>query len=891
MVDRMIRLYESTETEFQSNGLGYLPDATECIVTEQRNGIFELKMKYPITGKRYSELQLRRILLARPNPYDDPQPFRIYEITKPMKKLVSIYAEHISYDMSGFPVSPFEAGNVVSAFEQMKAHSVVPCPFTFWTDKSTSATMTVEVPSIMRSLLGGVEGSILDVYGGEYQFDRYLVRLYGDRGANRGVTIRYGKNLTDVQQEENCSAVYTGVYPYWAAENTETGEKILVLSDPPVVAAPGTFNFTRILMLDLGSEYQEPPTPEQLKTRAERYISDNKVGVPKVSIDVSFVDLMSSPEYEEYQLLETVHLCDTVSVEFEELGVKATSKCVKTEYDVLSGTYQSITLGETRGNLASTVVGISQDTKSEFEKMIEREKYLNNLVSVTLRDEFGKEINSVKDEFGNQIITVKDEFGNEIKVVVDEFGQVTDDLGGQIQTVKDEFGNEIIIIRDEFGNEITKIYAAIEALKTEQAQAIEHATKLITGNLGGNVILHSSTGGEKPDELLIMDTDNIATTKRVWRWNLAGLGYSSKGYVGPFALAMTADGVFVADFIQAGTMSCNRLKGGTLTLGGVNNGNGVIQILDAKGNIITDWDINSGYVTLGNRKLDSSYGKYSFSVGSDNVASGDFSVAMGNSLQSLFRNQICVGRWNKPGEANDSQGNPKLLFIIGSGWNEQFRRNSFVVDSDGAVGTSQIKFYDSSYVGESDKLKAIVQAGTGTFSVNTYDPNGGFILTNSYFGASGKSPESGGGSSIDCGSSSTPWYRIWAMRTTIMNSDRRQKKNIISLHDDKVKNFILSLNPVRFQFKQNDNGRYHWGFIAQEVEEALNIANIDTKDFSGFVICKDENGYDRYALGYTEFIAPAIAMIQEQQTRIDILESKVDNLQKQIDELRKLMGG
>lgn len=623
MVDSMIRLFPETATEFTTNGIGYLPDATECVVTEQRNGIFELKMKYPITGRHYHDLSLRSIIVAPSNPYDNPQPFRIYEITKPMKKLVTIYAEHISYDMSGYPVSPFEASNAVTALESLKSHSAVTCPFTFWTDKSTSATMKTDRPYAMRALLGGQEGSILDVYGGEYKFDGYLVRLYGDRGDNRGVSIRYGKNLTDVQQEENCAAVYTGVYPYWISE-AEDGSTVLVTAEPKMIEAPGTFNFQRIMMLDCTSDFQEQPTPEQLKTRAENYISANDVGVPKVSIDVSFVDLMSSPEYETLQLLETVHLCDTVSVEFEELGVKATSKCVKTEYNVLNGTYNSITLGESRGSIASTIVTASKETKSEFEKTIEREKYLNNRVIVTVMDETGKRIDSVRDdlgnqiitvqdELGNQIITVQDEFGNEIKVVVDEFGNVTDSLGNKIDTVKDELGNEIIVVRDDLGNEIAMLYLEIVALRTEQQQAIDHATKLITGNLGGNVILHSSTGGDTPDEILIMDTTNIATAKKIWRWNLAGLGYSNKGYNGPYELAMTMDGVFVADFIQTGTMSANRIKGGTLELGGVNNGNGTIVVKDGSGNVIGQWN-NAGLTATGDLILQKKINNVNYTV-------------------------------------------------------------------------------------------------------------------------------------------------------------------------------------------------------------------------------------------------------------------------------------
>ena len=88
-------------------------------------------------------------------------------------------------------------------------------------------------------------------------------------------------------------------------------------------------------------------------------------------------------------------------------------------------------------------------------------------------------------------------------------------------------------------------------------QAIENATKLISGGLGGYVIIHSSTGGNHPDEILIMDTDDINTASKVWRWNKGGLGYSSTGYNGPYALAMTQDGQIVADFITTGTMSAS----------------------------------------------------------------------------------------------------------------------------------------------------------------------------------------------------------------------------------------------------------------------------------------------------------------------------------------------
>lgn len=350
MVDTMITLHESTETAFTTNGLGTLSDSITCEVTEERNGEFELEMEYPVTGIRYKELQLRRIIMAKPNPYSDLQPFRIYAITKPINGIVTINAEHISYDMSGYPVSAFAADTVQNAFINMKSASAVDCPFSFSTDKTTTANMTVLKPSSMRSLLGGVDGSILDVYGGEYEFDKFNVKLWNKRGADRGVSIRYGKNLTDLKQEENCSSVYTGVYPFWYSE-----QEGLVQLDEKIVKASGTYNFTRIYPLDLSQEWQEKPNQEQLRTRANSYMKANNIGVPAVSLTVSFIQLSQSTEYAKYALLEDVHLCDTVSVEFPELNVSATAKCIKTIYDAISNKYVSIELGESRTNLASTI--------------------------------------------------------------------------------------------------------------------------------------------------------------------------------------------------------------------------------------------------------------------------------------------------------------------------------------------------------------------------------------------------------------------------------------------------------------------------------------------------------------------------------------------------------
>lgn len=355
-------LYSATETYFSNNGLGILGDCVSCEVTEEANGIFELAMQYPMGGIHYDNIADRAIIKAKADQFRDPQLFRVYAISKPMYGIVTVLAEHISYDLSGIPVKPFSASTVSSALAGLKNNAVVNCPFDFWTDKATSANFNVPIPASIRSRLGGVAGSILDVYGGEYEFDNYTVKLHNNRGMNRGVSIRYGKNLTDIKQDQNCSNVATGIYPYWAGD--VSGSTVLVQLPEKIVNAPGTYNFVKIRTLDLSSEFEKQPTVDQLRAKTESYIRANSIGVPSVSLTVSFAQLEQTEEYKHLKLLERVGLFDTVNVEFPALGVSSTAKAVKIVYDSLMDKVKLITLGSVRANIADTVVG----QKHEIEK-------------------------------------------------------------------------------------------------------------------------------------------------------------------------------------------------------------------------------------------------------------------------------------------------------------------------------------------------------------------------------------------------------------------------------------------------------------------------------------------------------------------------------------------
>lgn len=364
MVDT-INLYEVTETLFESNGIGSLPDASKCEITEERNGEYELSMEYPITGKNYSELKLKRIILAKPNPDDRKQPFRIYNISRPLNGIVTVKAEHVRYDLSGYPALICNALSAATALSSLISNTPVPCPFTTWSNRSQSGVFNLDTPTSILSVLGGNEGSVLDIFGGEYEWDRFEIKLHHERGKDRGVTIRYGKNLTDLTQDENCSNVYTGVLPYWQGTSAETGEAVKITLPEYIVNVVGTFDYTRILTLDLSSEFQEAPSTEALKAKTEEYIATHNIGVPDVNLKVSFAKLSQSEEYKDYQLLETVKLCDTVTVQFPDLGVDATSKVVSTTYDCLTGKYKQIELGSAVSRTLTSTIAQATKTISE----------------------------------------------------------------------------------------------------------------------------------------------------------------------------------------------------------------------------------------------------------------------------------------------------------------------------------------------------------------------------------------------------------------------------------------------------------------------------------------------------------------------------------------------
>ena len=320
--------------DFSTFGIGVLSDAISCFVEEERNSSYELEMEYPVTGKYYEYLKLKNIITARANYSNIAQPFRIYYISRPLRGVVTVHARHLSYDLSGFIAYPFTASSLAEAMTILTSNQYTsysgPFPFTISSDMTSTASMRNKLPQSVRSLMGGVRGSMLDVYGGEWSFNVKECSLLSARGQDRGVVIQYGKNLTALQETEE-DTMYHGIVPYYYNADTEE----LVYYDR--ISTPGLFLWHRDMLLDLTEEFDSTPTQNELYAKAIDWQNKHDILAPSVNLKLNFIQI------DKY--LDRVDLCDTVTINYDDLGVSTSAKCIRLKWNVLLNRPEEIEIG------------------------------------------------------------------------------------------------------------------------------------------------------------------------------------------------------------------------------------------------------------------------------------------------------------------------------------------------------------------------------------------------------------------------------------------------------------------------------------------------------------------------------------------------------------------
>lgn len=375
-------LYKADATEFDTYGIGALSECTLCEVTEERNGAFECTLKYPVTGILFAELKNERLIKAKPNDTSEEQLFRIYRITTPINGIVTIYAQHISYDLSNIAELMWSSALISPSLAMSRIFTKTATTHNFKcsTDFSSAKPFSVSKPMSVRACLGGVDGSMLDLWGGEYEWDNFNVILHSKRGKDNGVVIEYGKNLTEMEQDNDFTDVYTDILPY-AVFSDESTEKVITLSE---ITLPIIDNPTRqkTLIKDFTEFFEDKASINEnsLRTKAKSYIKENPLGVETPTLTVAFEPLWKQPEYS--AILERVSLCDTVTIRHSALGITAKSKVIKTVYDSLAEKYVSITLGSAKSNFVNTV----GDIKTELSEVKTKTEHFPLLINTAVKN-------------------------------------------------------------------------------------------------------------------------------------------------------------------------------------------------------------------------------------------------------------------------------------------------------------------------------------------------------------------------------------------------------------------------------------------------------------------------------------------------------------------------
>lgn len=643
-------LFEADATDFRTNGIGRLTECTSCLVTEQRNGVYECAFTYPVTGALYSEIIEGRQIVVTHDEKGDKQPFIIYARSAPINGVVEFAAHHISYKAAGIIVPPMTAATAAEAFRKMQTIALTANPFTLWTDKTNNGSFSVEVPSSIRSLLGGSEGSILDVFGGEYEWDKYIIKLFAHRGENRGVTIRYGKNLTDLRYETNAMGLYNAVIPYWKRD--ETVVRGGVVTSPEEVPAIAQAVHT----LDLSSAFDEEPTAEQLEARAASYLSSNTPWIPKTNLKVSFIALWQTEEYKNIAPLERVRLCDTVSVYYPAIGVNAQTKVIEVVWDALLDRYESMELGDARMSFADTIISQTENMLAD----VPDESMMQQAIDYATEQITGG--------MGGNVVLTRDANGYPIELLLMDTKDKTTavnvwrwnigGLGHSHDGYDGPFG-DFAITQD---GHLNANFITVGTLSANVIAANSISVSKLTGSIANN-------GWEIDLDNGTLTIGNISASNiNTGTLSVDRIG-SNSVTVDKLTGTITNSGWSINltnGTLTIGTISADNIVSGTLTLGGSGTkANGVLEVRNSSNTLLGSFSkngitINSGTLTTtsGNQKTIIGSGVSQYYYGTTKI--GEVGANTANSDNGLVF--TLSGQGDYIGWFNQNTNNPILIY-------------------------------------------------------------------------------------------------------------------------------------------------------------------------------------------------------------------------------------
>ena len=348
-------LFESAETAFTSNGLGRLRDAISVHACEERNGVYEVDFEYPVDGAHFDDIIPGRIIYTTHDETGIPQPFDIISYSRPINSVVTFHAEHISYRQTKLTCYGSNINSISQAFA-LFATAQPSNPFSYDADFTSNAFMAAAdtTPRSVRQMIGGVEGSFLDAYGGEIEWDRFNVHFRKQRGIKRDFSIRYGVNMLDFTDDTDYSGSYSSCIPFWHGQDS-TGNEITVIGSRVDYSGTSYNGRNDCVPLDLTEKFESQPTSAQLESMAASVMNSKQPNLPSQNIKVDFIRLQDSPEYEQFSSLLQCNLCDTVHVEFPRYNMQGDFKIVRVVYDSLAERYIEMELGNLSTSLAEAL--------------------------------------------------------------------------------------------------------------------------------------------------------------------------------------------------------------------------------------------------------------------------------------------------------------------------------------------------------------------------------------------------------------------------------------------------------------------------------------------------------------------------------------------------------
>jgi len=341
--------------------IGDLTDCIECLVEEERNGIFELTLVYPSASDLLDCIITENIIVCDANDFLKHQQFRIYNTRKLMANRIEICARHISFDLAHDWIDKieFENQSCEYALNQIFRNSQFCKHFRGHSDIINAQDFKVDAVSCL-SAIGGAKGSVLDTFGNgaEVLRDNTEIHVLNRRGHDNDVSIEYRKNLTGLELEEDTTDLVTRILPYAKYyDQNKKNEEVVVKG--AFVDSPNIDNYVHpyIKYIDYSEKFDDDnlPNAEKLERLAKKEYAVNKVDVPKQNYKIEFVPLSKCAGYE--GLEDRINLCDVVTIRDTRYNIDTQSKVIKVTYDVLRDIYESMELGEPRTTLGDVVSG------------------------------------------------------------------------------------------------------------------------------------------------------------------------------------------------------------------------------------------------------------------------------------------------------------------------------------------------------------------------------------------------------------------------------------------------------------------------------------------------------------------------------------------------------